>query len=90
MPTCTCHHLFRVDSFSKLVMRVLLSLVLEDDDSASLVDGGANGFTNVFPSSIAFGTLLATVVGWSEADSLEDEFVGVGAVSAVVVDAVGV
>ncbi|GKA49737.1 hypothetical protein Tco_0742810 [Tanacetum coccineum] len=84
MHTCTCHHLFGVDSLSKLVVRVLLSLVLEDDDSAALVDGGAKGLTNEFPSSIAFRTLSATV------SAGEDEFVGVDAVSAVVVDVVGV
>ncbi|GKA49788.1 hypothetical protein Tco_0742861 [Tanacetum coccineum] len=79
MHTCTCHHRIGVDSLSKLVARVLLSLVPEDDDSAALVDGVAKGLTNVLPSNIAFGSLSATVLGWS-----------VGALSAIVVDVVGV
>ncbi|GJY01556.1 hypothetical protein Tco_0359708 [Tanacetum coccineum] len=60
-----------------------ISIYLEDD-SAESIEGIANGFTKVFPSSIAFGTLSAT------ASACEGEFVGVDAVSVVVIDVVGV
>ncbi|GKG49890.1 hypothetical protein Tco_0518664, partial [Tanacetum coccineum] len=85
------------------------STYCEDDDSAALVDGGANGFSNTSPSDIALGTLSVSVLDWSYtclscccsccccgsstsgevfgiSAACGDEFVGVGAVSAVVVD----
>ncbi|GKB46181.1 ribonuclease H-like domain-containing protein, partial [Tanacetum coccineum] len=49
----------------------------EDDDSAALVDGVANGLTNVFPSNIAFGILSATVWVGVELDFLVAEHVAV-------------
>nr|GFD17377.1 hypothetical protein [Tanacetum cinerariifolium] len=60
-----------------------------DDDAAALVDEFANGLTNVLPSSIAFGLNSSTsceVIRIFVAR--EDEFVGIGAVSTIVVDAV--
>nr|GEU40547.1 retrovirus-related Pol polyprotein from transposon TNT 1-94 [Tanacetum cinerariifolium] len=87
----------RVDSLSKQVVKVLLSLVpkgdpyfieiREEDDSASIVDELAKGVTNVFPLTIAFGlssSISCEVIGIFVAR--EDEFVGVGAVSAIAVD----
>nr|GFA62541.1 hypothetical protein [Tanacetum cinerariifolium] len=59
------------------------------DAVAALVDGFANELTNVLPSTIAFGLSSSTsyeVIGIFVAR--EDEFVGIGAVSAIVVDAV--
>nr|GEV38658.1 hypothetical protein [Tanacetum cinerariifolium] len=60
------------------------STYYEDHDSTALVDGGANGFSNTSPSNIALGTLSPT------ASACEDEFVSIGAVSAIMVDAVRV
>nr|GEV91782.1 hypothetical protein [Tanacetum cinerariifolium] len=60
-----------------------------DEDEAALVDEFAKEFTNVLPSTIAFGLSSSTsyeVIGIFVAR--EDEFVGIGAVSAIVVDAV--
>nr|GFC92418.1 hypothetical protein [Tanacetum cinerariifolium] len=51
----------------------------------------AKGFTNVLPSTIAFGLSSSTsceVIGIVVAS--EDEFVGIGTLSAIVVDAVDV
>ncbi|GJU35845.1 hypothetical protein Tco_1184199 [Tanacetum coccineum] len=62
------------------------STYCEDDDSAALVDGGANGFSNIFASNIALLTLSAT----TSVGACEDEFVGVGADSAIVADTFGV
>ncbi|GJV97866.1 hypothetical protein Tco_1549443 [Tanacetum coccineum] len=45
------------------------------DDLTTLVDGGANGFTNVFPSSISFETLSATISDGVELDYLVAEHV---------------
>ncbi|GJW91872.1 hypothetical protein Tco_0169425 [Tanacetum coccineum] len=67
-------------------MHRCLKILCKDDDSAALVDGGANGFSNTSPSDIALGTLSVSVLDWT----CGDEFVGVGAVSAVVVDFVRV
>ncbi|GJU19405.1 hypothetical protein Tco_1152747 [Tanacetum coccineum] len=47
------------------------STYCKDDDSAALVDGGANGFSNTFPSNIALGTLSATILMWLESEELE-------------------
>nr|GEZ21129.1 hypothetical protein [Tanacetum cinerariifolium] len=61
------------------------------DDAAALVDEIAKGFTNVLPSTIAFGLRSSTsceVIGIFV--TREDVFVGVGAVSAIDVDAVDV
>ncbi|GJY15157.1 hypothetical protein Tco_0385579 [Tanacetum coccineum] len=66
------------------------STYCEDDDSSTLVDSGANGFSNTSPSDIALGTLSATVSVIGIFGDCEDEFVGVGANSSTVVDAFGV
>nr|GFC25782.1 hypothetical protein [Tanacetum cinerariifolium] len=61
------------------------------NDAAALVDEFANGLINVLPSTIAFELSSSTsyeVIGRFVAR--EDEFVRVGAVSAIVVDAVDV
>nr|GFD43390.1 hypothetical protein [Tanacetum cinerariifolium] len=58
------------------------------DEAAALVDEFAKGFTNVLPSTITFGLSSSTsyeVIGIF--DAREDEFVGVDAMSAIVVDA---
>nr|GEY70890.1 hypothetical protein [Tanacetum cinerariifolium] len=60
------------------------STYCKKDDSAALVDGGANGYSNTSPSDLALRTLLATVL------ACEDEFVGIGADSLTIVDAFGV
>nr|GFC63043.1 hypothetical protein [Tanacetum cinerariifolium] len=60
-----------------------------DEDAVALVDEFANGLTNVLPSTIAFG--LSSSTSCEEIRifvAREDEFVGIGAVSAIVVDAV--
>nr|GFC30902.1 hypothetical protein [Tanacetum cinerariifolium] len=62
-----------------------------DDDVVALVDEFANGLTNVLPSNIAFRLSSSTsceVIGIFVAR--EDEFVEVGAVTTIVVDAVDV
>nr|GFD57844.1 hypothetical protein [Tanacetum cinerariifolium] len=67
------------------------STICEDDDAAALVDEIAKGFTNVFPLTISFGLSSSTsceVIRIFVAR--EDEFVGVGAVSAIVVDVIDV
>nr|GFC48451.1 hypothetical protein [Tanacetum cinerariifolium] len=67
------------------------STFCEDDDAAALVDEFANGLTNVLSSTIAFELSSSTsceVIGIFV--TREDEFVGVSAVSAIVVDAVDV
>nr|GFC32246.1 hypothetical protein [Tanacetum cinerariifolium] len=56
---------------------------------AALVDAFANGLTNVLPSTIAFGLSSSTSYEVIEIFfAREDEFVGIGAVSAIVVDVV--
>nr|GEV12310.1 hypothetical protein [Tanacetum cinerariifolium] len=63
------------------------STFCEDDVAAALVDEFANGLTNVLPLTIAFELSSSTsceVIGIFVA--LDDEFVGIGAVSAIVVD----
>nr|GFB94321.1 hypothetical protein [Tanacetum cinerariifolium] len=58
-----------------------------NEDAAALVDEFANRLTNVLPSTIAFGLSSSTsyeLIGTFVAR--EDEFVGIGAVSAIVVD----
>nr|GFC95364.1 hypothetical protein [Tanacetum cinerariifolium] len=68
------------------------STFCEDDDViAALVDGFANGLTNVLPSTIAFGLSSSTSCeGIGIFVAREDEFVGIGTLSAVDVDAVDV
>nr|GFC43144.1 hypothetical protein [Tanacetum cinerariifolium] len=59
------------------------------DAAAALVDEFAKGLANVLPSTIAFELSTSTsyeVIGIFVAR--EDEFVGIGAVSAIVVDAI--
>nr|GEZ00909.1 hypothetical protein [Tanacetum cinerariifolium] len=65
------------------------STFCEDDDAAALVDEFANGLTNVLPSTVAFelsSSMSCEVIGIFVVR--EDEFVGVGAESAIVVDVV--
>ncbi|GKA37359.1 hypothetical protein Tco_0723924 [Tanacetum coccineum] len=76
---CTFQHWFVADFLSKLVVRVLISLALEDDPWST--DSHVGTVDRISLTS-------CEVFGISAAS--EDEFVGVGAVSAVVVDAVGV
>nr|GFB59370.1 hypothetical protein [Tanacetum cinerariifolium] len=60
-----------------------------DDDAAALVDEFAKGLTIVLPSTIAFE--LSSSTSCEEIGifvAREDEFVGVGVVSAIIVDAV--
>nr|GFC82680.1 hypothetical protein [Tanacetum cinerariifolium] len=67
------------------------STFCKDDDAAALVDEFTNELTNVLPLNIAFELSSLTfceVIGIFVAR--EDEFVGVGVVSAIVVDAVDV
>nr|GFD31967.1 hypothetical protein [Tanacetum cinerariifolium] len=57
----------------------------------ALVDEFANGLANVLPSTIAFR--LSSSTSGEEIGifvAREDEFVGIGAVSAIIVDAVDV
>nr|GFD24511.1 hypothetical protein [Tanacetum cinerariifolium] len=64
------------------------SIFCKDDDAAALVDEFANRLTNVLPSTITFELSSSTsceVIGIFVAR--EDEFVGIGAMSAIVVDA---
>nr|GFC04811.1 hypothetical protein [Tanacetum cinerariifolium] len=59
------------------------------DDAAALVDEFGKELTNVLPSTIAFGlssSASCEVIGKFVAR--EDEFVGIGVVSAIVVDVV--
>nr|GFC10157.1 hypothetical protein [Tanacetum cinerariifolium] len=59
--------------------------------AAALVDEFANGLTNVLPATIAFG--LSSSTSCEEIEifvAREYEFVGIGAVSAIVVDVVDV
>nr|GFD43532.1 hypothetical protein [Tanacetum cinerariifolium] len=61
------------------------------DATAALVDGFANGLTNVLPSTIAFGLCsLTSCEGIGKFVAREDEFVGIGTLSALDVDAVDV
>nr|GFB90036.1 hypothetical protein [Tanacetum cinerariifolium] len=61
----------------------------EDDDAAALVDEFAKGLTNTCPSTIAFGLSSSTSCkGIGIFVSREDEFVRVGTMSAIDVDAV--
>nr|GEW17628.1 hypothetical protein [Tanacetum cinerariifolium] len=53
-------------------MHINGSAYCEDDDSATLVDGGSNGFSNTSPSNIAFGTLSATI-SCDKNDESDDE-----------------
>ncbi|GJU47523.1 hypothetical protein Tco_1204789 [Tanacetum coccineum] len=76
---CTFQHWFVANFLSKLVVRVLISLALEDDPWST--DSHVGTVDRISLTS-------CEVFGISAAS--EDEFVGVGAVSAVVVDAVGV
>nr|GFD48974.1 hypothetical protein [Tanacetum cinerariifolium] len=67
------------------------STLCKDDDAEALVDEFVNGLTNILPSTIAFELSSSTsceVIGIFVAR--EDDFVGVGAVSAIDVDAVDV
>nr|GEW98278.1 hypothetical protein [Tanacetum cinerariifolium] len=67
------------------------STFYEDDDSAALVDGFAKGLTNVLPSNIAFGLSSSTSCEvFGKFVAREDEFVGIGVVSAIDVDVVDV
>nr|GFC71118.1 hypothetical protein [Tanacetum cinerariifolium] len=62
-----------------------------NDVSAAFKDEVAKGFTNEFPSIIAFG--LSSSTSCEEIRifvASEDEFVGIGTLSAIVVDAVDV
>nr|GFD28304.1 hypothetical protein [Tanacetum cinerariifolium] len=70
---------------------LVLEYPFQSNDSAALEDEVAKGFTNIFPSTIAFGLSSSTfckVITIFVAR--EDEFVGFGVVSAIVVDAVDV
>nr|GFC91346.1 hypothetical protein [Tanacetum cinerariifolium] len=61
----------------------------DDDAAATLVDEFAKGLTNVLPSTISFG--LSSSTSCEEIGifvAREDEFFGIGTVSAIVVDAV--
>nr|GFD24371.1 hypothetical protein [Tanacetum cinerariifolium] len=59
------------------------------EDAVVLVDEFANRLTNTLPSTIAFGLSSSTSYEVIRIFvTREDEFVGVGAMSAIVVDAV--
>nr|GFD53801.1 hypothetical protein [Tanacetum cinerariifolium] len=59
------------------------------DVAVTLVDEFAKGLTNTFPSTIAFEISSSTSCGVIRTFvAREDEFVGMGVVSAIVVDAI--
>nr|GFC77110.1 hypothetical protein [Tanacetum cinerariifolium] len=67
------------------------STFCEDDVSAAFEDEVRKGFTKVLPSTIAFG--LSSSTSCEEIGIFvkrDDEFVGIGTLSAIVVDAVDV
>nr|GFB42834.1 hypothetical protein [Tanacetum cinerariifolium] len=62
---------------------------MSPSDRTAVVDEFANGLTNVLPSTIAFGLCWSTSCeGIGIFVVREDEFVSIGAVSAIVIDAV--